>query len=114
MLVVMAVIMTVVLVVAIVVVVRILVVTVAGLRPERTRLIFGLLMATVIAVAIKIVGILLIVALLVIPAATARRCAVNPEQMAALAGAAGVLSIAAGLLLFAVTRFRRSSQRTRS
>ena len=107
--------------------------TVAGLRPERTRLIFGLLMATVIAVAIKIVGILLIVALLVIPAATARRCAVNPEQMAALAGAAGVLSIAgglfasarldtpsgpsivvAGLLLFAVTRFRRSSQRTRS
>ena len=132
-LVVVAVSMTVVVVVAIVVVVRILVVAVAGLRPERTRLIFGLLMATVIAVAIKIVGILLIVALLVIPAATARRCAVNPEQMAALAGAAGVLSIAgglfasarldtpsgpsivvAGLLLFAVTRFRRSSQRTRS
>ena len=56
--------------------------TVAGLRPERTRLIFGLLMATVIAVAIKIVGILLIVALLVIPPATARRFAVNPEQMA--------------------------------
>ena len=71
--------------------------TVAGLRPERTRLIFGLLMATVIAVAIKIVGILLIVALLVIPPASARRFAVNPEQMAALAGAAGVLSIAGGL-----------------
>ncbi len=107
--------------------------TVAGLRPERTRLIFGLLMATVIAVAIKIVGILLIVALLVIPPATARRFAVNPEQMAALAGAAGVFSIAggllasarldtpsgpsivvAGLLLFAVTRFRRSSHGTRS
>ena len=100
--------------------------TVAGLRPERTRLIFGLLMATVIAVAIKIVGILLIVALLVIPPATARRFAVNPEQMALLAAAAGVLAIAGGLfasarldtpsgpsivvaalLLFAVTRLRR-------
>ena len=100
--------------------------TVAGLRPERTRLVFGFLTATVIAVAIKIVGILLIVALLVIPPATARRFAANPEQMAALAAAAGVLAIAVGLfasarldtpsgpsivvaalLLFAVTRFRR-------
>ena len=69
----------------------------AGLRPERTRLMFGLLTATVIAVAIKIVGILLIVALLVIPPATARRFAASPEQMAALAAAAGVLAIAGGL-----------------
>ena len=100
--------------------------TVAGLQPERTRLVFGFLTATVIAVAIKIVGILLIVALLVIPPATARRFAANPEQMAALAAAAGVLAIAGGLfasarldtpsgpsivvaalLLFALTRFRR-------
>ena len=100
--------------------------TVAGLHPERTRLIFGLLTATVIAVAIKIVGILLIVALLVIPPATARRFAASPEQMAAFAAGAGVLAIAGGLfasarldtpsgpsivvaalLLFAVTRFRR-------
>ena len=100
--------------------------TVAGLQPERTRLVFGFLTATVIAVAIKIVGILLIVALLVIPPATARRFAANPEQMAALAAAAGVLAIAGGLfasarldtpsgpsivvaalLLFALTRFPR-------
>ena len=33
--------------------------TVAGLKPERARLIFGLLVAAIIAVAIKIVGILL-------------------------------------------------------
>ena len=50
-----------------------------------------------IAVAIKIVGILLIVALLVIPPATARCFAASPEQMAALAAAAGVLAIAGGL-----------------
>ena len=53
--------------------------TVAGLKPERARLIFGLLVAVVIAVAIKIVGILLIVALLVIPAATVRRFAPSPN-----------------------------------
>ena len=99
--------------------------TVAGLHPDRTRLVFGLLTAAVIAVAIKIVGILLIVALLVIPPATARRFASSPEQMAVAAALAGVISIAGGLfasarldtpsgpsivvaalLLFTVTRFR--------
>ena len=99
--------------------------TVAGLQPERTRLIFGLLMAAVIAGAIKIVGILLIVALLVIPPATARRFASSPEQMAVAAALAGVVAIAGGLfasarldtpsgpsivvaalLLFTVTRLR--------
>ena len=99
--------------------------TVAGMHPERTRLIFGLLMAAVIAVAIKIVGILLIVALLVIPPATARRFASSPEQMAVAAVLAGVIAIAGGLfasarldtpsgpsivvaalLLFTVTRLR--------
>ncbi len=38
---------------------------VAGMRPERTRLLFGFFVSAVIAVSIKIVGILLIVALLV-------------------------------------------------
>ena len=99
--------------------------TVAGLRPERARLLFGLLMAAVIAVAIKIVGVLLIVALLVIPAATVRRFASRPENMA-VGAAAGVLAVAGGLLasaqfdtpsgpsivvvallLFIVTRIRR-------
>ena len=99
---------------------------VAGLRPERARLAFGLLMAAIIAVAIKIVGVLLIVALLVIPAATVRRFASNPEMMAVGAVAAGIASVAGGLfasaefdtpsgpsivvaalVLFAVTRLRR-------
>ena len=99
---------------------------VAGMRPERARLAFGLLMAAVIAVAIKIVGVLLIVALLVIPAATVRRFATSPENMAVGAAAAGIVAVAGGLLssaqfdtpsgpsivvvalaLFVVTRIRR-------
>ena len=70
---------------------------VAGLRPERTRLLYGILVAAVIAGAIKVVGILLIVALLVIPAATARRFATSPERMAVGASLAGVLSVLGGL-----------------
>ena len=71
---------------------------VAGLRPERARLVFGFLVAAVIAVAIKIVGVLLIVALLVIPAATVRRFASSPEKMAAGAAVAGMAAVVGGLL----------------
>ena len=72
--------------------------TVAGLKPERARLIFGLLVAGIIAVAIKIVGILLIVALLIVPAATVRRFAPSPEWMAAGAALAGVVVTVGGAL----------------
>ena len=68
-----------------------------ALRPERARLIFMLLMAGVIAIAMKIVGILLITSLLVIPAATARRFAAGPEQMALLAAVTGALAVGLGL-----------------
>ena len=61
------------------------------------RLIFMLLIALVIAVAMKIVGILLITSLLIIPAASARRLARNPEQMAGLAVVYGWLAVALGL-----------------
>ncbi|MCY4383991.1 MAG: metal ABC transporter permease [Nitrospinae bacterium] len=100
--------------------------SVAGLRPERASLAFGLLMAAIIAVAIKIVGVLLIVALLVIPPAAVRRLSRSPEGMAVRAAAAGVLAVVGGLLassefdtpsgpsivvaalaLFAITRIRR-------
>ena len=60
-----------------------------GLQPERARLAFMLLMALVIAIAMKIVGILLITSLLIIPAATARRFSTSPEIMAVLFFAAG-------------------------
>ena len=72
--------------------------TVAGLRPERACLIFGFLVAAIIAVAVKVVGILLIVALLIIPAATVRRFASNPEKMAAGAATVGAIVVVGGLL----------------
>ncbi len=68
-----------------------------ALHPERARLVFMVLMAAVIAIAMKIVGILLITSLLVIPAATARRYAAGPEAMALLAGGLGALAVALGL-----------------
>jgi zinc transport system permease protein len=68
-----------------------------GMRPDRANVIFMLLMATVIAISMKIVGVLLITALLIIPAATARRVALGPEAMALIAALLGVVSVVAGL-----------------
>lgn len=68
-----------------------------GLRPERTELIFMILTAIVIAISLKIIGALLITALLIIPAAAARRLSTSPEQMAALAAIIGSASVVGGL-----------------
>lgn len=68
-----------------------------GLRPEATRILLMLLLASVIAVAMKLVGVLLITSLLIIPAATARRQAATPEQMAVIASVVGALAVAGGL-----------------
>jgi zinc transport system permease protein len=54
-------------------------------------------MALVIAIAMKIVGIMLITALLIIPAATARRFAASPEKMAVFASLIGALAVVGGL-----------------
>jgi zinc transport system permease protein len=45
----------------------------------------------------KVVGVLLITALLVVPAAAARRLSRTPEQMALLAAGIGMLAVCAGL-----------------
>ncbi len=68
-----------------------------GLRPELSRLIFMLLVAAVVAMAMKVVGILLITALLIIPAASARAFSANPEAMAMIAAGLGALSAISGL-----------------
>jgi len=69
-----------------------------GTRTERTKLIFMLVLAMVVAIAIKIVGVLLTVAFLIMPAAAARPLSGSPEQMAALAGIFAMLAVGAGLL----------------
>ncbi|PIW26304.1 MAG: hypothetical protein COW30_15695 [Rhodospirillales bacterium CG15_BIG_FIL_POST_REV_8_21_14_020_66_15] len=68
-----------------------------GLNPARQRLIFMLLLAGVVAIAMKIVGVLLITALLIIPAAAARRLSHTPETMAAIAAVIGAVSVVSGL-----------------
>ncbi len=68
-----------------------------GVAVWPTRLAFVLLIAIVISIAMKIVGLLLITAMLIIPAATARRFAETPEQMAVLAVVAGALAVFCGL-----------------
>lgn len=68
-----------------------------GMRPERANIVFMLLMAAVIAISMKIVGVLLITAMLIIPAATARRFCSGPEQMALWAAVIGAASIVSGL-----------------
>ncbi len=71
----------------------------AGINPRREQLVLTLLLAAVVAVAIKVVGALLITALLIIPAAAARNYASTPERMALLSMAIGALSAIAGLRL---------------
>jgi len=68
-----------------------------GVAVDRVRLIFMLLMAVVVAVAMKIVGIILITALLIVPAASARRFAKSPEAMAVGAILFGLLSVLGGM-----------------
>lgn len=67
-------------------------VPVAWLRP-----VLVVLLAVVIAVAMKVVGILMIVSLLIVPAAAARQIAATPETMAIAAGALGVAAVVAGM-----------------
>lgn len=70
---------------------------VEGVPAARYNLIFVLLLALVVAVAMKVVGMLLITALLIIPAATARRFSDSPERMALLAAVIGMLAVIGGV-----------------
>ncbi|PIJ51457.1 zinc ABC transporter permease [Erwinia sp. OLTSP20] len=72
-----------------------------GVNLARSRLILMLITALTIGVAMKFVGALIITSLLIIPAATARRFARSPEQMAALAILFGAIAVTGGLLLSA-------------
>lgn len=70
---------------------------VEGISVKWVRTALMLMMALLIAVAMKVVGVLLITALLIIPAAASRRLVKTPEQMAVSASLIGMISIASGL-----------------
>lgn len=72
---------------------------VEGIPVKAIRTAFMLIIALEIALAMKVVGVLLITALLVIPAATARRFATTPEQMAIFASLIGCLAVILGLTI---------------
>lgn len=72
---------------------------VEGTNVRLIRAVLMLITALVIAIAMKIVGVLLITALLIIPAATARRISITPEQMAAKASVIAMLTVVLGLAL---------------
>ena len=69
----------------------------AGINPRAMTLLLTLLMAGVVAVALKVVGALLITALLIIPAAAARNFSRTPELMAVLSMTIGGVSALGGL-----------------
>ncbi|MED5533214.1 MAG: metal ABC transporter permease [Pseudomonadota bacterium] len=68
-----------------------------GIDTRRENMILTVMLAVLVAVAIKIVGALLITAMLIIPAAAARPISRTPEWMAVLAVAVGVIAVLTGL-----------------
>lgn len=71
---------------------------VEGVPVAKVRTLLMLLMALVIAIAMKVVGVLLITALLIIPAAASRRLSSTPESMAIIASLLGCLAVSLGLM----------------
>jgi zinc transport system permease protein len=69
-----------------------------GVNVPLTKFVLTILLALTIGIAMKFVGALIITALLIIPAATARYYAKNPESMAIIAILIGMLSIFGGIL----------------
>lgn len=70
---------------------------VEGHNVDLMRLILMLMVGLVIAIGMKFVGALIMTSLLIIPAATARRFAKAPEQMALLASIIGAIAVLLGL-----------------
>ncbi len=70
---------------------------VEGVAVARVRLLLVLLLALVVAAGMRVVGMLLVMALLIVPAATARRFCRSPEGMALSAAAIGCLAVVVGL-----------------
>jgi zinc transport system permease protein len=72
---------------------------VEGINSKSISAVYMLLVALTVAIAMKVVGVLLLTALLIIPAATARRFASTPEIMAGLAMLCGLMALSGGMFL---------------
>ncbi len=70
---------------------------VEGVQVERLRLLLMVFIALLIGIAMKVVGILLITALLIIPAASARKVTRSPEAMVIVAALIALSSVCLGL-----------------
>ncbi|MCX8661525.1 MULTISPECIES: zinc ABC transporter permease subunit ZnuB [unclassified Gilliamella] len=73
-----------------------------GINVPLTKFMLTILLALTIGIAMKFVGALIITALLIIPAATAKYYAKNPESMAFFAILIGMLSILGGILFSSI------------
>ncbi len=72
-----------------------------GVPVKRYELLFMLLLAAVIALAIKFVGVILVTALLIIPAATAQNLARSLTGMFGLSVLISIISVTVGMLISA-------------
>ncbi|PNU19092.1 hypothetical protein C2E25_14245 [Geothermobacter hydrogeniphilus] len=70
---------------------------VEGVKVDLVQAAYLLLMALVVAIMMKVVGLILVTAMFIIPAATARQLARNPESMALLAALVGILAVSGGI-----------------
>ena len=77
------------------------------MNPNKSKAIFTILLAAVIAISIKMVGLLLITGMLIIPAAMARNMSDSPQKMVIYSVIGGLLSVILGL--FSSLEFNTSS-----
>ncbi len=71
---------------------------VEGVNVLQTKIIYMLLIALLVAFAMKVIGALLITSLMIIPAAAARNIARSPVQMALYSMGVGMLSVIMGIM----------------
>ncbi|MEZ5757199.1 MAG: iron chelate uptake ABC transporter family permease subunit [Emcibacteraceae bacterium] len=68
-----------------------------GVKVDQIKIAYMLLIAFVVAVALKVIGVLLITALMIIPAAAARTMAKTPLQMIIISSVCGIISVITGI-----------------
>ena len=68
-----------------------------GVNVARIKVAYMLLIAFLVAVALKVIGVLLITALMIIPAAAARTVSRTPLQMILFSSIAGIIAVTSGI-----------------